>query len=967
MKKLLENKFFVRICILFLSLCCGGKSTVILAQKNTGIEIVVKGPKAEKANGMKLSAGKIIPLQDVAVKITLRQGGVEKLVKEDYTDENGRLRVTSSIPEGSIVSFQQINYQTKTVRIKPGQQKMEVVLELDEYGINESLLAPRKEIIAPKSLPAKQVGDTITFTLQGLLEEKDRFPRNARIVVMPYVLNLTRGTTTLLEPTVVDNTEFHASQNRDYGFDMKNQEPIARLMNEQSLNEPGSVIYQPDQVTVYSKSLLLKKQKEKEHKLKMATDPQYAQNYLRNQEYKRAQERNWKKNRQELKNQRFAVAKSDSASQKKSSFLRTAFTRLKKDSRKSYTSADYIDNSFSRLFPDNFWKIIERVGGNEEGSSMENPMSLREKPEDYKIYKVKLESGKDLAVVDAVWTIEDYKDILHRDTMQVSAGVRNVMRYLDYTFGKAPMITDSLFFPKKEEGQMSTDADPINLNFKKGESIVDLSDSLNYANFKKMIGEISSVLYNKSNIVNGWSVHGTASPEGGYDFNLKLAQKRLASLISKVRQEVPGLQGNPESSASVTPWDSIVPMLEKDGLKEMAQEMRKAVDKYKDISSEENRLRQQQNEIYKNEQLKELLETKYLPLLRTVKYEVNYSVYRANTFHEAYAEYKAATKPEDVSPYQYFILLTGDESNGIKLDSVLHLEVSRKAYEAYGKKKEVSHYFANALAADLINAGMSDPELLAPYVRPENIHVAKVGGGFVHKYSSVIARNHIVALLDNGKYSMLTDTASFKYIWNALQSKPVAEDADLVYAVAQALCGRQDEASLKLIAESSFRNELLVMLDKDDPAENKAAYEKAEPYIAAILGEKEESQTDLPDFTPMDYFVMAICSCRQKQDIETEQLLEKAFALDSSLWKKAFFDGDLYSFLMKQKEKIGGKINKEILYELEEEFDADKAAAFGLPTGVRYNKKKRTLEEDEELTDEKLERQLREATDNMSI
>lgn len=67
---------------------------------------------------------------------------------------------------------------------------------------------------------------------------------------------------------------------------------------------------------------------------------------------------------------------------------------------------------------------------------------------------------------------------------------------------------------------------------------------------------------------------------------------------------------------------------------------------------------------------------------------------------------------------------------------------------------------------------------------------------------------------------------------------------------------------------------------------------------------------------------------------------------------------------MGQKEKPAElrKINIEKIYALEDRLDTQKARAFGLPAGRRYNQKVRIVKKNDEMTDDEFERLFREST-----
>lgn len=92
-----------------------------------------------------------------------------------------------------------------------------------------------------------------------------------------------------------------------------------------------------------------------------------------------------------------------------------------------------------------------------------------------------------------------------------------------------------------------------------------------------------------------FSIHGTASPEGRYDLNKKLADGRMQSAMDIVTRSIPESMrrhADISSSADVATWKEVEALLRADGLDNEADAVRKVIDRYpRDINQQSARMR----------------------------------------------------------------------------------------------------------------------------------------------------------------------------------------------------------------------------------------------------------------------------------------------------------------------------------------------------------------------------------------
>ena len=239
-----------------------------------------------------------------------------------------------------------------------------------------------------------------------------------------------------------------------------------------------------------------------------------------------------------------------------------------------------------------------------------------------------MEHVKDEFSCDVYMAIENYNRILYRDTTIIARGTVNPLRWLDYSFAAGEM-NDSAYIAKPEM-QLRDSRGEVNLRFPIGKSVFDTNDSQNAAEVEKMRQQIQQIAGTKDATLQALSMEGTSSPDGRYNYNLTLAQRRMDFAVNYLRQLVPEeLRRDMQfkSKAAVAPWSDVVKLMRADSLYDEAAQVEQIVKRYGNID-------QQGRAIRKLPFFGRLLEGKYLPQLRKVGYVMNYSIFRQLTLEE---------------------------------------------------------------------------------------------------------------------------------------------------------------------------------------------------------------------------------------------------------------------------------------------------------------------------------------------
>lgn len=455
---------------------------------------------------------------------------------------------------------------------------------------------------------------------------------------------------------------------------------------------------------------------------------------------------------------------------------------------------------------------------------------------------VYIEDVRDEFTCDVYMAIENYNRILYRDTTIIARGTVNPLRFLDYRFD-GTFITDTTYYPKSEM-QLRDSKGEINLRFPIGKSTLDLTNPQNASELDKMNAQLQSIATSRDATLRAFSILGTASPDGRYSSNLSLAGKRIQSALSFIVGRLDAETRRTmevSSDAKVASWNDVIALMRKDSAYAEAEQVEAIVKRYgnQDVQSRQMR----RLPFYTS-----LLEGKYLPQLRRVEYQMNYSIFRQLTIDEIKALYN--TDYRQLSRYEFFRLYRAEE-NTERREILI-----RQALEIYPSFMVA----ASDLQSILITRGEGDPDLLVPFAgkkAPAQLNV-----------------NHAIALIGAGRYATADSIAQFI---------PESGDTRLLKSVIATLNGDYSDDNFKVIAETGVRNEVLVLLAMK---RNEEALTRSEA---------------LPEDEALSHYIKAICLNRAEKPVEAYDALKKAFEMDPALEKVAYIDGDVNDLILDKK------------------------------------------------------------------
>ena len=466
----------------------------------------------------------------------------------------------------------------------------------------------------------------------------------------------------------------------------------------------------------------------------------------------------------------------------------------------------------------------------------------------YREYAI-MKNKRDMYWCDFYTIIENYDRIVYRDTGNIARGVLNPLHFLDYAITGSE-VSDSTYFPKGEPQQKNTN-DEVNLVFPVGKSRLDPDNPQNRAELERMQARLASIRQEPNASIYGLSVTGTASPEGIYSSNVRLANERMKSALAGILQILPADMRQhieSKSQARVAGWDEVAALLRQDSLIAEAEAVERIIARNSNIDAQGRLMRQLP--FYRSL----LLET-YLPRLRKVEYKIEYSIYRNLTVEEIRQLYKN-NGYQNLMDDEFFRLYRAEKD--LKQKEIY----LRQALEVYPQFMVA----ANDLQVLLINRHEPDVNLLARFVG------AKYRG---LKVPPEVNMNHICALLNEDCYSDADTLAVYL----------LPDDAKMrfVKAIVEAYNGHYEEA-YPIISKTELRNDIVMLLAMK---RNKEALQKSK---------------QLDDSKAEHLYLKAICMNRSEdpeESIHAQKTLMEAIKKDPTLEKYAERDADVNGLLPK--------------------------------------------------------------------
>ncbi len=465
-------------------------------------------------------------------------------------------------------------------------------------------------------------------------------------------------------------------------------------------------------------------------------------------------------------------------------------------------------------------------------------------------------------------SFEDYTKLLYLTKGDLfSIGLRNPMRFFEYRLKGTELKEDTAVWYPVPNIAKQEKSDRIYIRFARAQSGMDMNDSLTNAELEKLKASIDAILSDEDAQFRDVTITGTASPEGVYNYNKKLADARMGTLLEWVRERIPESRRAymyPKKEGRVAAWSEVAELLRKDSLVKEAEEVEAVIAGY----SSENARGQQIRRL----PFYSLIDDKYLPRLRKVEYKLGYSIDRKLSYEEIVQRIKANPKFQP-SPYESFELYRNER------DSVKRLELCRQAYEKYPNYL----VFANDYSAMLVSAGKPDPRVLNGFDGERVKHM----GRNVRVPVTVHINQMCARILTNNTVS--ADTLD-QMIMARTDCDP---QRNRQYVMARAYLdlkqGNFSGDNYEIVRETGLRNEIVFLLARNGDSENATDDDRKAFELCEQLG----------DSLALDCVLKAICASRVdgKDNGAVVGWLKKAFALDPKMEDTCGGEADLQKAL----------------------------------------------------------------------
>ena len=436
----------------------------------------------------------------------------------------------------------------------------------------------------------------------------------------------------------------------------------------------------------------------------------------------------------------------------------------------------------------------------------------------------------------------------YEDSTVIAKGTVNPMRFFNYKT-TAMRITDNKYIPKPEK-QMRGDKGEVSLTFVVNKVKVNDSDPNNAIELEKMQQRLLEIQDSPDTEFQSFSITGVSSPEGVYEKNLELAQKRTLAAKDKMfsclrTATVSAFKDSISTGARVETWKTIVELMRRDSLD--TDKLEAIISKYpKDVDGQSRAIRRLPD-------YPAVIAAKYLPRSRKVEYSFTYSVMRQLRDDEIRRLYKRDY--QKLTRYEFWRICSTEKPGPLKE------KACRQALEIY----PTFMLIANELAVQLIDKGEPDMNLLEPFVND--------------KAPVEILNNQVAALLMHREFLRADSVAGLM---------PDSEQTNEIRAIARAFNGNYQEAYDRFASEGGVNEVVLLLALK----RNEEAWEKAQA---------------LSDDKAVSYYLRAICANRQDMVVEAAAFLKTAIARDPKLKDIARLDGDVMDLIElpddKEKEK----------------------------------------------------------------
>lgn len=331
---------------------------------------------------------------------------------------------------------------------------------------------------------------------------------------------------------------------------------------------------------------------------------------------------------------------------------------------------------------------------------------------------IKLPDPKKLYFYNCYMWLEDYNTVYYtfKDTTAFRSDRLAVpMRFLEYELEDYDL--DPMKYKKDPVKEARETPGSLNLKFLVGKAEIDRKDTSSLAQLDSLKRMLRNSITGGSTLTY-FGITGVASPEGNYEKNLELANRRMRYIAGEAMSVLPQYyrdRTNKDQVAKVADWEDLAKLLDRDGLTQEAATVRGIIAKYP-VGGAYTRARSMDSQFAAIRVLPfytSIIKPR-LDELRTVTFLSKVTIVRELTPQEILdkyntdKDYREGRAPVPLYEYWHLFQMVKDEEQLFNL--------YRNAYRPAMALKIPWELPANNLANALLKRNQPDTTILAPFI-----------------------------------------------------------------------------------------------------------------------------------------------------------------------------------------------------------------------------------------------------------
>lgn len=416
----------------------------------------------------------------------------------------------------------------------------------------------------------------------------------------------------------------------------------------------------------------------------------------------------------------------------------------------------------------------------------------------------------------AVYRLEDYNEIYYNRELQiVSCEMKHPFRFLEFKFGQRNLDPQK-FYERPKREKRST-AGSMQLTFLLGKAELDPENAANDSLLNQLKQDLTNLVNDPDATLKDFELTAVSSPEGGYQSNLALSQRRVQYAKDVITSVIPKTmldRMRVAPDAIVADWKEVATLL-RDSLPDTA-------DVIEDIVNRTSNRDTQYQQIARLPEYKTSIMS-VLPHLRTIKFKYQHELFRELSPEEILDKYqhdpdfRSGKKQFALYEYWHLFRMVKDK----KELEALYKRAYDDSMKAMGEPWALA---ANNLAVSYLQRDTFDLKILEPLIdrHVRNVNVkrkALSGREQVINYEEIVANQLAMAIRANS----YEDASIMAQIL-----PPTPENEEII---AFAMCmggyfeGKANRKYFNRVAESSPMNKVVMNMALESKSANRIAEE----------------------------------------------------------------------------------------------------------------------------------------------